>query len=193
MNADILEIAFQWAEWLAVALGLLSVLGNIKLQRWGWIAQIGSSLLYCAVFARQSIYGLAGLQLYFIVTAAMAYWKWHPAAQSNVTEVRSLNRKQTFLVYAIGFVATIALTFLLNHLSESSVAIGDALTTVGSVIAQWLMSHYYLQTWYLWAAVNAISIGLFAYIGLWPTALLYGIFFAMAITGYLQWRKAVLR
>ena len=181
----------QWAEWLAVALGMLSVLGNITLQRWAWLAQIGSSVIYCAVFTRQTVYGLAALQIYFIATAVLAYVRWHPSANSNLAQIRALNRQQTIQLYGIGFIATALLVLLLNRFSDSQVPIGDAITTVGSIIAQWLMTHYYLHTWYLWAAVNAISIGLFAYIGLWPTALLYGVFLIMAVMGYRQWRKAI--
>jgi nicotinamide mononucleotide transporter len=41
----------------------------------------------------------------------------------------------------------------------------------------------------VWLVVNLISIGLFAYKGLWLTVLLYALFAALSIAGWLAWSK----
>ena len=176
-------------EWIAVLFGAVSVVGNIKMQRWAWLVQIVSSVLYSYVFWVQKLYGLAGLQWYFIAIAAWAFWTWQQSAAANAVRIESLRNQSLLIIVALGLFGTLALASALAHWTKSEAAYADAFTTVGSVIAQWLMSRYFIQTWHVWAVVNAVSVGLFASTGLWPTAALYGLFFAMAVLGLLQWRN----
>lgn len=176
-------------EWIAVLFGVVSVMGNIKMQRWAWLVQIASSVLYCYVFWVQKLYGLAGLQWYFIGIAVWAFWTWQPSSAANAVRIESLRHRSLLIIVALGLFGAIALALVLAHWTNSQAAYADAFTTVGSVIAQWLMSRYFIQTWHVWAVVNAVSVGLFASTGLWPTAALYGLFFVMAVLGLLQWNK----
>ena len=176
-------------EWIAVLFGLISVIGNIKMQRWAWLVQIVSSVLYCYVFWVQKLYGLAGLQWYFIAIAAWAFYVWKPSASANAMRIESLRLQNGLLIGMFGFLASFAMAFGLARWTNSEAAYADALTTVGSVIAQWLMSRTIIQTWHVWALVNGVSVGLFASAGLWPTAALYGLFFVMAILGLIEWKK----
>ena len=41
----------------------------------------------------------------------------------------------------------------------------------------------------MWVAVNAVSIGLFAWKGLWLTVLLYALFLLMALWGWRAWLR----
>ena len=176
-------------EWIAVLFGLISVIGNIKMQRWAWLVQIVSSVLYCYVFWVQKLYGLAGLQWYFIAIAAWAFYVWKPSASANAMRIESLRLQNGLLIGMFGFLASFAMAFGLARWTNSEAAYADALTTVGSVIAQWLMSRTIIQTWHVWALVNGVSVGLFASTGLWPTAALYGLFFVMAILGLVEWKR----
>ena len=45
-----------------------------------------------------------------------------------------------------------------------------------------------LENWLLWALVNAVSITLYAYKGLYPTVGLYAVLFFMSFVGYGAWR-----
>ena len=60
-----------------------------------------------------------------------------------------------------------------------------------SVIGQWLLGRKYLENWIAWIVVNVVSVGLFAYKGLWLTVILYAIFIAMSIVGWRAWRRLV--
>ena len=66
----------------------------------------------------------------------------------------------------------------------------DAAVAALSVTAQFLMSRRHLESWLLWIAVDILAIGLFYTRDLVPTAALYVVFLGLAITGYLQWRRA---
>ena len=176
-------------EWIAVFFGLISVVGNIKMLRWAWLVQIVSSVLYCYVFWVQKLYGLAALQWYFIAIAVWAFWTWQSSAKANAVHIQSLRVQNVFLVTAIWLAGTAAMAFGLAYWTNSEAAFADAFATTGSIIAQWLMSRYLIQTWPIWAIVNGVSVWLFASAGLWPSAGLYGLFVVMAILGFIEWNK----
>jgi nicotinamide mononucleotide transporter len=78
-------------EWLSSGLGLLSVIGNLTLKRWGWLAQAASGLGYGVVFFHQKLFGLSVLQVYFVAVALGAWWLWSRTATENAAKIRYLN------------------------------------------------------------------------------------------------------
>jgi nicotinamide mononucleotide transporter len=76
----------------------------------------------------------------------------------------------------------------LLRLTDSSYIVLDATTTAMSLIAQWMMSKKWLQHWWLWMVMNAISLMMYSSKGLYITCTLYAIYFALCIMGYYQWR-----
>ena len=65
----------------------------------------------------------------------------------------------------------------------------DAFPTAASVVGQWLLGRKYVENWPVWVVVNVVSVGLFAYKGLWLTVLLYALFVAMSFAGWHAWRR----
>ena len=78
---------------------------------------------------------------------------------------------------------------ILRSYTDTDVPWWDALPTTGSVAGQWLLGRKYVENWPVWVAVNVISMGLFAWKGLWLTVLLYGLFAVLALVGWRAWRK----
>ena len=69
----------------------------------------------------------------------------------------------------------------------------DAFPTAASVLGQWLLGRKYLENWLAWIVVNVVSVGLFAYKGLWLTVILYTIFIVMSVFGWRAWRRLAVR
>jgi nicotinamide mononucleotide transporter len=176
-------------EWLSAALGLLSVIGNLKLKRWGWLAQAASGFGYAVVFFNQKLFGLTLLQFYFISVALIAWWLWSPSTLQNAEKIRRLDTQQTRLTFAGWAIATIIFGVALTKAGEGGTAYFDAFTTAGSIIAQWLMLRYFQQTWHVWFIVNAVSVALFFYSNLLPTSLLYCVFTGLAVVGARSWKN----
>ena len=78
--------------------------------------------------------------------------------------------------------------FLLTH-TDTDVPWWDAFPTAASVIGQWLLGRKYIENWLAWIVVNVVSVGLFAYKGLWLTVILYTVFIAMSVVGWRAWRR----
>jgi nicotinamide mononucleotide transporter len=56
-----------------------------------------------------------------------------------------------------------------------------------------LLGRKYVQNWPVWVAVNVVSVGLFAWKGLWLTVLLYALFTLLALWGWRQWQRLAQR
>jgi nicotinamide mononucleotide transporter len=77
----------------------------------------------------------------------------------------------------------------LKTYTDTDVPGGDAFPTAASVIGQWLLGRKYVENWVAWIVVNVVSVGLFAYKGLWLTTLLYTLFVAMSFAGWRAWQR----
>ena len=180
-----------WLELLAVVLSLAMVVCNIRVNVLAWPLAMTASLLYLLLFWDSRLYGEAGLQIVFAVVAGWGWWQWLRGrmADGAALRVRTLSRRARWgLLAAIGL-AWPLLGSLLRHATDTDVPWWDALPTAGSLAGQWLLGRKYVENWPVWVAVNAVSVGLFAWKGLWLTVLLYLMFLLMALWGWRAWQR----
>jgi len=184
-----------WLEIAAFVVSLWMVVANMRVQLIAWPLAIAASLAYLLLFAHSKLYGEATLQLLFIAVAAWGWWQWRRGKQSDGAplSVRYLGAQARWLLAAATLGAWPLLGLLLQRVTDSDVPFWDALPTAGSVAGQWLLGRQYVENWPVWVVVNAFSIALFAYKGLWLTVLLYALFAAMALAGWRVWVRRTAR
>ena len=117
-----------------------------------------------------------------------------PAQTARSAEPAAVRIGHTPLCYAAGLTAVYAaahtgIYFLLSRFTNSTVPFWDAMTTAASIVAMWMLSRKYIEQWLVWLAVDLITIGLYLYKGIPLTAGLYALYSALAVAGYLRWRK----
>ena len=209
-----------WLEILAFALALGCIVLNVLEIHWGWGLAIVSSLLYGWLFLDSRLYGESGLQLFFVAVAVWGWWQWlhgqrrgarvqpeasvqalaaadaQPPAQAADhagLRIARLDARGRWAVLAIWAAGWPLLALLLDRFTDTDVPWLDAFPTVGSLIGQVLLGRKLLENWPVWVLVNLVSVGLFAYKGLWLTAILYAVFVVLAAVGWLRWHRAALR
>jgi nicotinamide mononucleotide transporter len=182
--------ATTWLEIAAVLIALAMVGCNIREIHWGWPLAIVSSLMYFALFWRSRLYGDASLQIFFVVIAFWGWMQWLRGGQLATGEPLRVQRlSPSGRAWTIG--ATLLLwpltgLFLLRF-TDTDVPWWDAFPTAASVVGQVLLGRKYLENWLMWIIVNLVSIGLFAYKGLWLTLALYAVFIALSVIGWRAW------
>lgn len=181
-------------ELAGFALALAMVFCSIRELHWTWPLAMASSALYFFVFRDSRLYAEAGLQIVFAALALWGWWQWRrpPAkASQSVSElaIRRLSRTQRGLTVLATALLWPAIASLLITWTDSDVPWWDALPVALSLIGQVLLGRKYLENWAVWAVVNALSIGLFAYKALWLTSALYALFLALSITGWRVWQR----
>jgi nicotinamide mononucleotide transporter len=177
-------------EIVAALLGLAMVGCNIREIHWGWPLAIASSLLYVVVFWDSRLYGDASLQVFFAVVAGWGWYQWlrgHRADGSALRVARLGPRGLAVTLAASALLWPAAGWFLKTH-TDTDVPWWDGFNTALSVVGQFLLGRKYIENWAVWVVVNTVSVGLFAYKGLWLTAGLYLVFLALSFVGWKQWK-----
>jgi len=186
-------------EWAGFVLSLAMVYCNIRQIHWGWLLAIVSSALYGFVFWKSQLFGQAALQLMFI---AMAAWGWRQWLQgrsqlqtptdmqaNELLPVSSLQRHEWLRVGMATLLAWVLCTVILHQLSDSKVLVLDALITALPLLGQYLLGRKKIETWWIWLAVNILTIALMVTQDLWLTAFLYFVFAVLSVVGLNTWRK----
>jgi len=180
-----------WLEVVAFALSLWMVACEMRVHVLAWPLAMASSLLYALLFADARLYGEASLQLFFVAMSAWGWWQW---ARGHDAAGRELVVRRLAPAGALGVALATALAWPLagwglRLATDSDVPWLDALPTVGSIAGTFLLGRKFIENWPTWLAVNAFSVGLFAYKGLWLTVILYALFTALSGAGWRAWRR----
>ena len=178
-----------WLELAAVAIALLMVGCNIREIHWGWPLAAISSVMYFALFWRNRIYGDATLQVFFAVVALWGWVQWLRGVRPDGSALRvaRLSRRGLALTVAACAVLWPAVGFFLKAYTDTDVPWWDAFPTAVSLVGQFLLGRKYIENWLAWIVVNTVSVGLFAYKGLWLTVALYAVFIALSVVGWRAW------
>ena len=171
-------------------LALAMVGCNIKEIHWGWPLAIASSILYFFVFWDSKLYGDASLQIFFAVVALWGWFQWlrGKRADGSALHVMRLSRRgiaATVIASALLWPAT---GLFLKTYTDTDVPWWDAFPTALSLVGQFLLGRKFIENWIMWIVVNVVSVGLFAYKGLWLTVVLYLIFIVLSVVGWRAWR-----
>ncbi len=191
----LLGTAVTWLELMAFVLALASITCNVFEIHWGWPLTIVASALYAWLFYTFKLYGEAGVNLFFALTAGWGWWQWlrgQRDASGAALRIAQLQRRGWALIAVAWALLWLACAWLLRTLTDSDVPWADGFVTAGSVVGMVLLGRKYIENWPTWLLVNVASIALFAYKGLALTVVLYGIFFLLAIWGWIGWRKRLL-
>ena len=183
--------ATSWLELVAFVLALAMVGCNIREIHWGWPLAAVSSLLYFALFWGSRLYGDAALQIFFALVALWGWTQWLSGRASSgarlvVSRLGRSGRIRALLACALLWPLTGA---FLRTYTDTDVPWWDAFPTACSVVGQFLLGRKYLENWMVWIVVNLVSVGLFAYKGLWLTVLLYSLFVWLSFVGLRAWQQ----
>jgi len=180
-----------WLEVVAFVLALAMVGCNIREIHWGWPLAIVSSALYFALFWRSKLYGDAALQVFFAVVALWGWFQWLRGRRDDGSALTVSRLSQTGLTRVVLACAILwpATGLFLKHFTDTDVPWWDAFPTAVSVVGQFLLGRKFIENWAVWIVVNVVSVGLFAFKGLWLTALLYTLFIALSGVGWRAWRR----
>jgi nicotinamide mononucleotide transporter len=149
---------------------------------WPWYGLSG--VLYGWLFFNYDLYASASLQLVFIAAAIWGWFGWGPQGASS----RNLSWALRASILSAGTVIWLLITPFLVSLGAAA-ALPDAFGLVFSVIAQVLMVLQFRENWVVWFVVNVVYVALFWSQDLKFTSLLYVVFAAIALRGWINWQK----
>jgi nicotinamide mononucleotide transporter len=183
-------------EITATALGFVNQWLAIRQHIWCWPVGIASVLGFAFVFWDAKLYSDAGLQVLYIVLQLIGWVRWRShaaglAGRRSLLPVTVLPWR-TRLLWA-GAVAAVALMLggAMRGLTDASMPFADATATSLSLVGQWLQARKVLDSWAFFIAGNLIFITLYVSKGLYATTLLFVFLTAMAVVGFVRWRRSM--
>ncbi len=173
--------------------GIAYVILEIRRNIFLWPLGILTSAVYIFVFGRNGFYANMGLQVYYLVISVYGWYRWQRPQEIMHAEEKSDVRRISAVTAAWCTVAAgtlwAVLWFILRRVTDSPVPVWDGLIASLSVVATWMLTRKYIEQWYVWIAANAIAVVVYMNSAMYPTALLFFVYFVMAIIGVIRWRQ----
>lgn len=179
--------------------GIIYVILEIRQSLWLWPVGIATSAAYIWIFFTARLYADMSLQVYYVLISILGwYWwirgKWKGDignAEKKRMPVSRINFKLGIILFFILAGIYTIIYFVLYRFTNSPVPGWDAFITSVSIIATWMLARKIYEHWWLWIAVNSVSVILCFMRGLYPTAVLYTIYGTMSVVGLVEWKKSI--
>ena len=187
------RISEQYIEILGVLFSFLYLYFSIRQKILLWPMGIISALLYMVVFFRSKFYADMGLNGYYLIISVYGWIIWKKGVSQTGTElpVSRIRLGLAMILLSVTGAAFFGIGLILDRFTDSPIPYWDAFTTALSFTATWMLARKILEHWILWVIVDAVSMGLYLYRGLYPTLVLFAVYTAMAVIGFIQWKRTL--
>lgn len=183
-------IFYLWSVWL------ISIRRTLT-----WPVGIISVLLYMVLFYQIRLYSDTIEQIYYLGASIYGWviWNESPKDEGKITDVVYSNRKEVIFWIVITSICSVIVSFLMSRIhlllptifpEAASYPFLDALTTIMSFTAMWLMAKKKIESWIYWIIIDVIGIWLYFVKDVKFISLLYVVLLFMAFNGFSSWRKA---
>jgi nicotinamide mononucleotide transporter len=198
---SLLGYSLSYVELIGTIFTLWSVWLVARRKIANWPVGIVGGVLFLILFYQIRLYSDAFEQVYYVFIGFYGWWAWSRGPKANsgeVLQVRFSGGRAVLAAGAITAVCSLAAGAVMSRVNlfwpalfpePASYPFLDALTTVMSFTATWLMAQKRVECWYYWIAVDLIGIVLYGAKGVRFIALLYVVFLFMAAAGLLGWKR----
>jgi nicotinamide mononucleotide transporter len=199
ITLSLLLIAGRAGQWLP--LGMTEVLGFVtggicvwlvvREHLWNWPIGLANNVVFFVLFLQSRLFADMGLQVVYFALGAYGWWQWRfggprhgrlPVSRTTRAEWLTL-----LLLAPLGFIGLRALLIRVNGAAPAA----DAVTTILSLVAQYLLCRKRIENWWFWIAADLIYVPLYLQRALPLTALLYAGFLVLCGLGLRAWRQSL--
>ncbi len=175
---------------VATVTGILCVYLQTREKILAWPFGIVSVTISVYIFAQSGLYSDVILHLVYVVLNIYGWWNWAARRQSDSANAPiTILTRQGWIIWSITIViGTGLLGALMGHYTDASVPYFDAFTTVGSLVAQYLLAKKVLQNWSLWILVDIVAINVYIYKEIYIIAFLFFVYLLLCIKGHFDWK-----
>lgn len=186
-------IPFTLIETLGFITGAITVWLTVKENIWCWPIGIANNIFFIILFYHSRLFADMGLQVIYIVLSVLGWYWWLRGGKNNSTlSVSRISVPHALVLGVITILATIGMRAYLVSIHDAA-PLMDAITTILSLVAQYLLTRKYLENWYVWMTADIIYIYLYFVRELYLTGILYILFFTMCILGLKAWKASLVK
>lgn len=183
--------SLSWVDWVATGAAILYIWLAAKNNPWCWIwGMLSCSCWAYASFAFYQLWLDALLQVFYVMMAIWGWYQWKLGGAGNTPRaIGRLPLRWHVLLLVVGGLLSLAFGYYFAAYTSAAATYWDALTTVFSVIATFLLVQRILENWLYWIVTDALYVWLYASREAWLFSLLMVIYTLMAVWAYFNWRR----
>jgi len=199
----VLGYRMSYVEFFGTVAGLIAVWLAARAHVASWPLGIINVVLLFFLFFQIQLYPDMFLQVFFLITNIIGWWRWKNPAdfeadRKNELQVSWLNKQQRMIAIitvvggtiVIGSAAARLHTWFPVLFSQpSAFPYADSFVTVISILAQYWMVQKKAECWLMWLAADIVATMLYFMKDMKFLSLEYLVFCFIAAHGYLVWRR----
>lgn len=182
-----------WAEVFGDVTGALCVWLVARQHVLNWPLGLANNVFWCLLFWQAKLYADSVLQVFFFALGVYGWYHWvfgGPGAHNSLP-VRRTRLAEWIWIGVLTAAAIAALGWILDTRTDSPVPYWDASVLSLSLAATYGQAQKAIECWWIWIAVDVISVPLYVTRSLYPTAALYVVFGILCVIGLRNWRRAL--
>jgi|TARA_B110000305_G_scaffold195978_1_gene220823 nicotinamide mononucleotide transporter len=183
-------------EIIAFLFGIISVVYAKKENILVYPTGIICTVITVYILLKAQYFGDMMMNIYYSSMSLYGWWNWNRLKNDNSRiEITYTSFKERITALVL-FVLTIIVTYtvyIFNITTIELVNYIDIFTSGIFFVAMWFMANKKIESWIFWIVGDLITIPLYAYRGLGMLSLQYLIFTILAIQGYNQWKKSLVK
>lgn len=180
------RLPFDLLEVFAIVSGIACVVLAIRENVWNFPLGIISNICLGVLFYRAHLYGVMALQVMFIILGMHGWYKWKCGTDTAPLRISRVRLNEAIVLTLIAIPLIWALTWYLGRVDDPA-PFPDALVTVMSLFAQYLLNLKRAENWALGVVIDVINIGIYVSQGLYLTTGLFAFYLVMCAVGYREW------
>ena len=188
----------SWQEWVSTITQIASVWyarkNNILVFPTGIIGVLLAAWLYF-FNSHPPLYADGTLNIYYFIMSVYGWYNWvQKRDASHFTYPISWCNKRELSMGALLFLVSWGIIyFALIKITDSNTPVLDSLVSASAVVAMWWMAKRKIENWLAWIISNIVAIPLNFYKEFYLFTLMYVLFFALALWGFIDWKKQALK
>ena len=194
----VLDYPLSWIELIGTIFGLTTVYLAYRENILTWPIGLINVAAFFFLFYQVNLYSDMILQVYFFIMSIYGWYYWRTKPNNQAITSLSHNWQKKYAIILVFGSAVLGILMSKVHLIFPAIfevpaayPFADAFTTIASILATILLSRKVLENWYLWIAVDLVSILLYTLKGIHLVAIEYTVFLIICIFGLIKWRRAL--
>lgn len=208
-SVDIGGYPLYWREIIGNGFGFASAVGGLRRRVWAWpVGIVGNAILFTVFFGaafampdgRHPLYGQAFRQVFFIATSVYGWWRWNQSQRDRAPDEPAITPRWATMRERAVYLGVALVGVLVAQGVFAAIGAGwpaprwyywtDAWIFVGSIVATYAMARGWTDFWLAWIAVDLVGVPLLWHSRYYPSAVLYIVYGALVLYGFLVWRAA---
>ncbi len=194
-----MSFLFQWffdnyIEIVGFSSGVVGVWLSTRQNIWCWPIGLVNVSLYMYIFFGSKLYADFGLQLFYFVMTLYGWYQWKFGGKEHLGRKVTKASTRFWIGYLLaGVFSNILIGWLLFTYTDASFPYWDSFVSVWGIIGTFMQARKQIENWLVWIVIDLNCVAIYYYKELYITLVLYFVFTILAIIGYYNWKKELIK